>query len=188
MAKIKSAIELAMEKVAHLEISEQERERLRRGERRREIEEVVNRSLQRPDEGHRALQRLLADQGSDEERENVRRLAGEVLIDKLSLDESPEPVIGALEALGYVRAAVRAGGVSVIREARDRESGSLREKLLGALRRKFARLGIAGAAVRPNVDASAELQQATEELARKYAERLNALKADLRRDLDADAA
>jgi len=173
--KIKSALEIALEKAQRLgSLSDEEKGRLRAEELDSAGESLARRYL-----GGAPLQDIEADLAGrpGDERSAVRSRVLSRLLDAIDLssDSSNDRLLAAIERLsGDAEPARSIGGL--LREHRDAIEKARRETagaLEAAKREELERLGISGSAVEPATWSSAEWARVRQDLDSRYRQRLD---------------
>lgn len=162
MAKIKSTIEIAMERAAALGGGSDQSEEEGRKRGKVLARQVLDAALE-PDEMAAKLAGLGADQ-----RDHARRAAAEALLS--AWEEGKTQAAQALAALAAGSEAEEAARSLVELAANSAQAEDLfREELAALMKQRFASLGISGSAVRANPDAGPELAALIEDFQAKAA-------------------
>lgn len=179
MAEIKSALELAMERMDKVVISEGEREAFRQ----KEILQKAMSLFHRYRDGHLSLNELLREVDRMEERTRAKVREGLVSrwIDALSLYEDHEKFFKGIELL-------KGESLGDVKEEFDRlinqyeaEKGKAKSEGALLLTEALKREGIYGNAVDPNVETSRGFKELLEATDREFSQRVEEVKKALRR-------
>ncbi|MFH1857857.1 MAG: hypothetical protein ABH845_03010 [Candidatus Omnitrophota bacterium] len=157
MAKIKSSIELAMEKTMNFRLSREEKEMLQEEEIHSRAMGLVNRFLDM-DLHFREVQKELAKYESDQ-RAQIERIMFRYLREAIHVDRDNSLILEGIEKLRPESRSLTASIQDLVKSyqaQRDREL----EKISGHLRTRLEKTGISGSAVVPKVMGSPEWETA----------------------------
>ena len=178
MAEIKSTLELAMERTKKFEISEKEREEIKR----KEILQKVASLFHRYREGHLPLNEILKEIERMEEK--AAKMVKEDLlsqwIDALSLIDDDERLLKGIESLmGREIDDAKQKFDSLLSEY-QKEKEKVKQELKAALVEILRKEGIDGSAVEPNIEAGDRWEKELLKLNRLYGAKLEEIKKELR--------
>ena len=179
MGEIKSTLELAMERIKKVAISEKEKEEIRQKEVLRKAASFFHRYR----EGHVSLNEIL------KEIEKMERRAGTMVkeyllshwTDALSLDDDNERILKGVESL-------KEGSIAEVKERfhalisqYQRDLEKLKEKMRLQLTEALKKSGIWGSAVEPKLEGSELWKKENGNLDCSYLIKLDEIKEQLRR-------
>ncbi len=179
MAEIKSTLELAMERTKKFEISEKEREEIKR----KEILQKVAALFHRYRESHLPLNEIL------KEIERMEEKAGKMVkegllsqwIDALSLNDDDERLLKGIKSLMDREIDdVKQKFDSLLSEY-QKEKKKVKQELKVQSAEALRKEGIDGDAVEPNIEASDHWEKELLKLNRLYGAKLEEMKKELRR-------
>ena len=178
MAEIKSAVELAMEKTKGMQLSREEKEKIKEEELHSRAQGLVNRFLE-VDFHLKEVEKDLAKFNPDQ-REHVEKLMLHYLCEAIQLDRDNDLIFQGVEAFHKESKTT----IKKIRELmegyRQRQEKEYKqaEKLL---LKKWERQGISGSAVQPKVEGSPEWQEAVDKFKQPFDDQLHILKKQLQK-------
>jgi hypothetical protein len=146
MGEIKSTLDLMMERTAGMGLSDEEKKRLKQEDLEKRAKGYKLKALAAPEAAQMQLQPLEAEPA--EERETLKRLIWNMLVDELPADSSISDYLKVMEQLPQARD--RQEQLARLREEiRSGEKGakSDRKKILNRERKRLASAGISGSAV-----------------------------------------
>ena len=176
VTEIKSAIELAMERTKGLQLSSEERKKIKEEEIIAKAQGLVNRFLQ-VDFHLRDMEKELAKFDPDQ-RGHLEQLIFYYLVEAIHFDKENDLVFQGIEA--YRKGSLKS--ISPIRKLIENYQENNRkeyQKITEELLNKFKSLGISGTAVLPKVDGSREWKDALSQLKPGYEDQLRTLKREL---------
>ena len=176
MAEIKSAVELALEKTKGLQLSREEKEKLKEEELHSRAQGLVNRFLE-VDFHLKEVEKDLAkyDPG---QREHLEKLMLHYLCGAITLDRDNDLIFQGIEAFEKKSK----NTIKKIRELiegyrlRQEKEYKQAEKVL---LKKWERQGISGSAVQPKIEGSQEWQEAVNKFKPPFEDQLHTLKEQL---------
>lgn len=176
MAEIKSAIELAMEKTKGLQLSREEKEKLKEEELQIKAHSLVNRFLE-VDFHLKEVEKDLA-KCHPEQRAHLGKLILHYLSEAVALDRDNDLIYQGIEAfrkeskntIGKIRELTES-----YRQRQEKEYKKIEKDLL----KKLERQGISGSAVQPKIEGSQEWQDAVAKFKQPFEEQLHILKKEL---------
>ena len=178
MAEIKSAVELAMEKTKGLQLSREEKEKLKEEELHSRAQGLVNRFLE-ADFHLKEVEKDLAkyDPG---QREPLEKLMLHYLGEAITLDRDNDLIFQGIEAfekkskntIKKIRELIEG-----YRQRQEKEYKQAEKVLL----KKWERQGISGSAVQPKVEGSQEWQDAVDKFKPPFDDQLHILKKELQK-------
>ena len=176
MGEIKSAVELAMEKTKGLQLSREEKEKLKEEELHTRAQGLVNRFLE-VDFHLKEVEKDLAkyDPG---QREHLEKLMLHYLCGAITLDRDNDLIFQGIEAfekkskdtIKKIRELIEG-----YRQRQEKEYKQAEKVLL----KKWERQGISGSAVQPKVEGSQEWQDALDKFKQPFEDQLHILKKEL---------
>jgi len=176
VAEIKSAVELALEKTKGLQLSREEKEKLKEEELHSRAQGLVNRFLE-VDFHLKEVEKDLAkyDPG---QREHLEKLMLHYLCGAITLDRDNDLIFQGIEAFEKKSK----NTIKKIRELiegyrlRQEKEYKQAEKVL---LKKWERQGISGSAVQPKIEGSQEWQEAVNKFKPPFEDQLHTLKEQL---------
>ena len=176
MAEIKSAVELAMEKTKGLQLSREEKEKLKEEELHSRAQGLVNRFLE-VDFHLKEVEKDLAkyDPG---QRKHLEKLMLHHLVEAITLDRDNDLIFQGIEAFEKERE-------NTIKKIRELVEGYRRrqekeyKQAEKVLLKKWERQGISGSAVQPKIQGSQEWQDAVDKFKPPFDDQLHILKKEL---------
>ncbi len=176
MAKIKSAVELAMEKTKSLHLSLEEKEKLKEEEFSSKTLPLLNRLREanfHPKEVEKELQKY-----SPEQRNQLEKLLFHSLAEAIQLEEENDSLLRGIELLGKEKIN-KSGAIQKViedyRKAKEKEYRRIEEALLMTLEG----LGISGSAVQVKIAGSQEWEESLGKIKPAYENQLRSLKEAL---------
>jgi hypothetical protein len=176
MGEIKSAIELAMEKTKGLQLSSEEKEKLKEEELHSKAHSLVNRFLV-VDFHLKEVEKELAKYHPDQ-REHLERLILSYLCEAIQLDRDNDLIFQGIEA--FQKESKKT--IKKIRELmedyrqrKEKEDKQTKKNLL----KKLERQGISGSAVQPKIEGSKEWEESLAKFKPPFEGQLHALKKEL---------
>ncbi len=177
MTKIKSTLDIVMEKTKGLRLTEADREKIREEDISHKAMGLCRRYL----DGQKDWYAVEIDlQGrEDQERTLIKRAFYNHLIQSLDIYSYNDKASRAIEALGNRMAK------ETLKKIHDLSSGYFKakqkkqKKIRPELWARLAKMGISGSAVEPNVNESQEWKEMEKELAKEYRDKLGEFKARL---------
>jgi hypothetical protein len=180
MSEIKSAVEIALEKTKGLDLSREEKEKLREEEIDQKARSLVIRYLE-VDFNFREYEKELS-RIDPEQRPHLEKRILHELIEAIQLDGDNDPIFQGIEAL-QPKAAGPLGELKSLlkryREKREREYLQTEENLLA----RFASLRITGSAVQVNVDGSQEWARSLAAFQPAFEKELRSLKEKIEKEI-----
>ncbi len=149
MSKIKSAIELAMERTQNLVMSEEERKSFTAKELENRVRAVVRRYLEGIIESDGLDRELMAIEGGEK---SIKSLLVEVLVDEFDVKERNERL---LDLLGEIAGSTKGSMKRELESLRVRHEEQIEKRKMIVRERVVGRLkemGITGSAVEPNIE------------------------------------
>jgi len=178
MAEIKSTLELAMERTKKFEISEKEREEIKR----KEILQKVTSLFHRYRESHLPLNEILKEIERMEEK--AAKMVKEDLlsqwIDALSLNDDDERLLKGIESLMDREIDDEKQKFDSLLSEYQKEKEKVKQELKAALVEILRKEGIDGSAVEPNIEAGDRWEKELLKLNRLYGAKLEEIKKELR--------
>ena len=179
MAEIKSAVELAMEKTKGLQLSREEKEKLKEEELHSRAQGLVNRFLE-IDFHLKEVEKDLAkyDPG---QREHLEKLMLHYLCEAIMLDRDNDLIFQGIEAFEKKSKNTIKKIRELIEDYRQRQEKEYKqaEKVL---LKKWERQGISGSAVQPKIEGSQEWQDAVDKFKQPFDDQLHILKRNCKDD------
>ncbi len=176
MAEIKSAVELAMERTKGLQLSREEKEKLKEEELHSRAQGLVNRFLE-ADFHLKEVEKDLAkyDPG---QREHLEKLMLHYLGEAITLDRDNDLIFQGIEAFEKKSKNTIKKIRELIEDYRQRQEKEYKqaEKVL---LKKWERQGISGSAVQPKIEGSQEWQDAVDKFKQPFDDQLHILKKEL---------
>jgi hypothetical protein len=159
VAKIKSAIELAMERTKHLVMDEKEKEEFARRGLKDKLRAIMRRFL----EGMIGREELLAElAGMKTGKREKRLLLIDMILEEFSLPGDKERLFDLLELVGEEAGVGLAGDA---RRLKDRFHKELKANLAGVreeIMKRLGRMGISGKSLEPNSEEWEEWKDAAQ--------------------------
>lgn len=181
MDRIKSALEIALEKTAHLERASAEELRRQKEE---ELVTLAGGIVQKYLRGEYKLKDLASAPERHPERELMSQALWEQLVTAISL-ENCESVFEGLEFLATDKEAVRQATARVkeigqeFRLEKERRLRVLKDVVEQSIRQELSQQGIAGSSVEINVESAPQWRQGLQELEALFQTRLELVKESL---------
>jgi DNA-binding transcriptional MerR regulator len=176
MGKIKSAVELAMEKTQGLRLSSEEKEKLKEEEWHSKAHGLVNRFLA-ADFHLKEVQKELG-KYPPEPREHLEKLMLHDLREAIQLDQTNDLIFQGIEALQQKSEKTIKEIRELMEDYRNRKEKEDKQTKKGLLK-KLERQGISGSAVQPKVEGSKEWEEALARFKPPFERRLQDLKKEL---------
>ena len=177
MSEIKSTLELAMERAKKIEVSPEEKEKLKRGEYVSKAKGILNRYLN----GDLNIKGLIKELASYDG--NVRDIiVGAVLfglVDTIDISIDNKRSLEAIEILKQDRVKPTLDRINKLCKDFDEEKGSRYKKIEKEIRKRLDGMGISGTAVQPKADSDERWHHALASLSSEYEARLVKLKGEL---------
>jgi hypothetical protein len=189
--RVKSAFELAMERISAMpELTQEEIAAQKEKQYRPVGESIAGRYLKGLLSGSEILREL--DKYRDEPRQTVRRGLVSALCAKIHLQEEPETVEKALQGLGQLSPGKKSllekaeQDFRKIEDAFEQEKDKRSSDFENAAAQMIGTLGISGSAVTPNLNENEDWQKELARMRRTCETRLKALRSELQETLQAD--
>lgn len=153
MAKIKSTLDLIMEKTKHLSLNDEEKEALEQQQLAQRVQAPLLRYLQGERDANSLAHEL--DNLPPEKREEGKRLCLQILMDRLSPFEENTRILAGVEALrGDTERERWENTVVPLEKQYQEELRQAREEAATRFREALAAEGLKGSAILPRVDDS----------------------------------
>ena len=178
MAEIKSTLELAMERIKKISISDEEKLEIKK----KELEEKVNSLFHPYIEGRVTLNEILKEiERMDEKTASaVKESLLSQWIDALSLNGESERLLKGIESLKFQSIDdIKQRFFSLLSQY-QKEKEKVRQELSNQMAEALRREGIYGSAVEPNIEVGDLLKSKLEELSRLYGVKLEEIQKQLR--------
>ncbi len=179
LGKIKTALEIALEKVKDLEVTAEDLRQLRSEGKRRVVAETVNRFIL-GDGSTRELQRWKPDATASPELIEQRRQCGELLIDQLSPAADLVRIALGLRHIGYEDAARGIEAAQHMARGREEAVQQLRGQLEAEILAELEAMGISGSAVRPNMEVHPRWEEAVAEVDQQILHQIDSVRLRLK--------
>ncbi|MCX8022423.1 MAG: hypothetical protein N2745_06575 [Syntrophorhabdaceae bacterium] len=172
MAKIKSAIELAMEKTANLTMDEEEKRSFEKNEIRSRIKGLVNRYLEGMVRDESLMKELANIKGEDRLKKSTLL---EELIGELSIEKDNKGILRLIETIFSQGSTNLSGQMEDLEKALKEEKKKREESIKKDLLLRIKAMGISGDALKINIEAWEEGKRLFEELNILYREKAQKL-------------
>ena len=183
MAEIKSTLELAMERAKKIEVSPEEKEKLKRGEYASKAKGILNRYLNGDLNIKGLIKELASYDGNAKDTIVGTLLFG--LVDAIDISIDNKRSLEAIDILKQDRVKPILDRINNLCKDFNEEKGSRYKKTEKEIRKRFDGMGISGTAVQPVVDYDEKWYHALASQSSEYEARLANLKGELL-DLDAN--
>ncbi len=171
MGEIKSTLDLAMEKIKNLEITDQDRARIRQESILKKVQGIL--ASYQNDEERKLVKDL--DRVPQEERSEVRRALAKLLINNVKLGEPLDNLLEELSQILDAQEQTVLEGLKTLGQEYQEERKGLRSRAESSLKKDLEEKQIRGNAIILKVEGTHLWEEEVEKLEKQYLSKLESL-------------